>query len=528
MTPGSRELATVPVAAAGDLEPLPDDPEPTLTMAALIARGRPLPEEAPSSMSLDPLVDALPERKAQAADPGIDVAAIALPAAAASSDSVTPETVAPPRLPAETIQGVVHRNFGRFRGCYREALHHDARVGGRIVVHFELAASGIVTSSRAIENQLKSPELTVCVLHAFESIEFPSLPDGAPPSAITYPIVFAKSDAEVRADPASSFRPRATAPRAPEGKPPLPPRRGVVAKVYDAIARGDAKAAQLIADEALRADASMLNRVLVGDAARAAGDAARAVHAYRSIAASPEATPAALRIAGARLLTLGPNERVAGERALLRSLGGAPTDPSTLLLLASSRAAGHDAWGAMSILDAGFENATRGPDARGVRQLFRKELALYARVLEDQEPTKKRRIDGWLSDVGAEVDAGPTTLVTATWDGGDASVDLDLDVTDLTRSTASAATPSLATGGELLSAGSASPGVESFWLDTAMARRAYPYEVGVTYSHGGAAFVPGIVTVVAQDGSGALEVTTTPFLLDVPGGRDVAFILQRP
>ncbi|HTJ83224.1 MAG TPA: hypothetical protein VL400_16005, partial [Polyangiaceae bacterium] len=54
---GAPGGSATPMAAAAaiDAVTLPDEPEPALSMAALIAMGRPLPEDAPASMSLDPL-----------------------------------------------------------------------------------------------------------------------------------------------------------------------------------------------------------------------------------------------------------------------------------------------------------------------------------------------------------------------------------------------------------------------------------------------------------------------------------------
>jgi hypothetical protein len=432
------------------------------------------------------------------------------------------------RIPPETIQAIVRRNFGRFRGCYREALHRDPRVQGKLVVRFEIGEQGIVRSARAIESDVKSPDLTACVVRAFEAIEFPSPPPDSGPVAVSYPIVFSKGDAA--AEPAGSFRPLSTTPQAPKQRQLKEPRHGVARDVYDAIARGDAPQAVTRARAEVLAAPSLQSFLLLGDAARANGDPALATRAYASLLDAPTPTAATLGLVGARLLTLGTERRARAEACLLSALAARPGDASALELLASSRAEAGDLWAALQLLDVGlgadFLRGLAGAKVDVVRETFRRQLALYAAAFAQQRPNERSLLVRWLADVGAEVAAGPGLTVAAAFDGGGA--DVDLVVRDASLSSASKATPSLAAGGALAGDAPSAPGVELFSVDGGAERRAYPFEISVELVKGGAPFAAGIVTTATYEGAGRVVLSRAPFYLDVPDGGGVVTTLLRP
>jgi hypothetical protein len=90
------------------------------------------------------------------------------------------------RLPPESIQRVIHLNFGRFRGCYQDALLTRPKLSGRIDVSFVILRDGTVTDVTASSDTL-GETLTTCIGHAFEMLEFPK-PDGGIVS-VKYPLV---------------------------------------------------------------------------------------------------------------------------------------------------------------------------------------------------------------------------------------------------------------------------------------------------------------------------------------------------
>ncbi|NUO52938.1 MAG: AgmX/PglI C-terminal domain-containing protein, partial [Polyangiaceae bacterium] len=92
------------------------------------------------------------------------------------------------RIPPEAIQRIVRQSFGRFRGCYQDAVGVRGGESARVTVRFVIGRDGSVTSASAASD---APEtnLASCVTKAFYSLSFPQ-PDGDAVVSVTYPLVF--------------------------------------------------------------------------------------------------------------------------------------------------------------------------------------------------------------------------------------------------------------------------------------------------------------------------------------------------
>jgi hypothetical protein len=96
------------------------------------------------------------------------------------------------RIPPETIQRIVRQSFGRFRGCYQDAVGVQGGVSARVTVRFVIGRDGSVTSASAASDA-PSSSLAPCVTKAFYALSFPQ-PDGDAVVSVTYPLVFSADE----------------------------------------------------------------------------------------------------------------------------------------------------------------------------------------------------------------------------------------------------------------------------------------------------------------------------------------------
>ena len=90
------------------------------------------------------------------------------------------------RLPPETIQRVVRASFGRFRGCYAEALDRNPTLQGRVVVKFVIDRDGSVSTTADAGSDMSAP-VTECVVRRFGDLSFPPPTGGI--VTVVYPLV---------------------------------------------------------------------------------------------------------------------------------------------------------------------------------------------------------------------------------------------------------------------------------------------------------------------------------------------------
>ena len=96
------------------------------------------------------------------------------------------------RVPPEAIQRIVRQSFGRFRGCYQDAIGVQGGVSARVTVRFVIGRDGSVTSASAASD-VPSSNLAPCVTKAFYALSFPQ-PDGDAVVSVTYPLVFSPDE----------------------------------------------------------------------------------------------------------------------------------------------------------------------------------------------------------------------------------------------------------------------------------------------------------------------------------------------
>jgi len=95
------------------------------------------------------------------------------------------------RLPPEAVRRVVRANFGRFRGCYQEALLKNPGLSGRVTTSFVIGRDGSVMSVQEAGSDLPNASVATCVRRAFYGLSFPQ-PEGGIVTVV-YPIVFSPS-----------------------------------------------------------------------------------------------------------------------------------------------------------------------------------------------------------------------------------------------------------------------------------------------------------------------------------------------
>jgi len=147
----------------------------------------------------------------QAVAPSAAGAASSNPAEAGAEEAGPPAKApeaASPRLPAESIQTVVHWNLGRFRGCYQEALLRYPGLEGRVAVRFVVDGGGNVADALVAEGDVPEP-VSWCILNAFRQLRFPETDGGS--IAVVYPFRLTRTGL---VEAAGSSKPNAPTPRA--------------------------------------------------------------------------------------------------------------------------------------------------------------------------------------------------------------------------------------------------------------------------------------------------------------------------
>jgi hypothetical protein len=102
------------------------------------------------------------------------------------------------QLGAVTVQGdlspkvifrTVRERTPDFRNCYDDALKRRPSISGRLVVHFDITASGNVKDAIWAEQDMGDEALAACVGNAFKTLTFPRPTWGS--VSVVFPIAFA-------------------------------------------------------------------------------------------------------------------------------------------------------------------------------------------------------------------------------------------------------------------------------------------------------------------------------------------------
>lgn len=496
---------------------LPDRGAGAERVGNLAAAGRAFVPVASEEKNLDPMSADLEERPtptriADSTKPDQEtVARVAHPVAPAAPLEAAPAQ--PGRLPPAAIQGIVRRNFGRFRACYIDAVRTKPGAKGRVVVSFQVQPDGTVSLAQARQSEIAHPPFVACVVRAFEALSFPESPGGA--ISVTYPIAFGPADGGAGEPPPASGRPDrpgALSRLPPSTEAPLEPWLGDVKLVSDAIVRGESGVAQGHAWRAWsEAPAAPLSYVMLGDALRAASRLEQAARATASIADVAPDDPAALRSAAYRAVG-GAGQTKHIEDWLVRALSMSPDDLDTARAVAELRALRGDIDSSLLILD-GLLTKPGAPQTASAREILRADISLFAVALAAREPARRIELERWASAVG--VTFTDRAIFRASVLSADPRADLDLVLSDMTEARATRASPNLATGGRLVAMSTGS-GPEAFLSD---GRRAYPYDVDLVLASRGGAYTTGAVDVLEHDGRGGLSVVGMPFVIQVEKGQ---------
>ncbi|XXY19075.1 AgmX/PglI C-terminal domain-containing protein [Sorangium sp. So ce216] len=418
------------------------------------------------------------------------------------------------RFPPEVIQRIVRRSFGRFRLCYEEGLRRNARLQGRVAVHFTIDPSGAVANARDGGSDLPDGVVVSCVVRAFHALSFPA-PEGGSVDVV-YPLQLAPPGAA--AAPAVRDA-TATPPEPPE--PPPGPYTGRFKRVQDLLAQGDAPAA--VRDAwAWRAEdpGDVLALVALGEALEAAGDAPGAARAYGSLIDLFPARADLRRFAGGHL------EHLAGGAGLELAIDTyekareqRPDHPSSHRLLAFARLKRGEHAAAFDSLAAGLER--RYPPGRfaGVESILREDLGLVAAAWIKAEPARRASVLARLAKAGAALEGAPSLRFVLSWET-DAN-DVDFHIRDDRGGHAYYSQPTLPGGGRLYADVTTGYGPECFTLRAPRERRASRYTLQAHYyARGPMGYGMGKLQIVDHDGKGGLSFEERPFVVMI----DQAFV----
>jgi hypothetical protein len=91
-------------------------------------------------------------------------------------------------LSKEEIDRVVKARAGIFRACYQKELNHTPGLGGKLVMHFVIAADGGVKSASTAGGSLRNAGVEDCINNNIMRLKFPAK-GGA---IVNYPFVFSQ------------------------------------------------------------------------------------------------------------------------------------------------------------------------------------------------------------------------------------------------------------------------------------------------------------------------------------------------
>jgi hypothetical protein len=490
----------------------------------LLEQKRPFPTSEELRPIVDPMAglppDAAPTAPAQATPKVIEKPAIPATKEPPKEElpTVEGEDEGPARIPPETIQWIVRKNFGRFRGCYRDSLRRNPKAGGRLLIRFDIDPQGAVPLARAISANVGDFELVACVVRSFESLSFPALANGA---TVEYPLVLAASKDGAEPEAARAIKPRTLVPELEPGMVMLEPWQNAVKEVHEATDRGDHAAAISRARALLASDpADPMGYVLVGDACAKAGDASCAERAYASLT---ELDGASLPLQVAlRLISLRTTAGIALAKQLVQAEAERPEpSPEALRLFALLTAAEGDVLTALTLIDNVLARPLDATKYPGIRDLLRSDLSVLTAMAITAHPENRLSLRSWAADVGVVPSERAVTTLSASWYG---SSDMDLSVRDIGFNGANKNAPALASGGRILADVTASQGPEAFVVENP---ESHPYSIGVKAKLA-RSFGFGSVLVLEHDGAATLRLHAHPFDINVDGGSADVLRLVEP
>ena len=91
------------------------------------------------------------------------------------------------------IRRVIREHFDEVRSCYQPYLDEDSTLGGRVLLDYEIEATGEVAWATVQSTTIAEPAVAECIADALESWRFPELRGGGK-ARVTTPLLLAPPD----------------------------------------------------------------------------------------------------------------------------------------------------------------------------------------------------------------------------------------------------------------------------------------------------------------------------------------------
>lgn len=316
------------------------------------------------------------------------------------------------RLPPETVQHIVRNNYGRFRGCYANALRRSPGIRGRVVVRFVIDPVGRVTSVQDEGSTFPDPATTRCIMEAFSRLEFPFPAGGT--VTVVYPLRLLPEGSDEDEATAATLPPvPSTKVELPDPEYPLLPRQvteeayvGEYSTLIGALRRQRWADAQ----GALQKLEGHTNQALIAALARgrfseALNDASGARRAYGSLVDLFAHRPEVLRLAAAHWARLG--DVRANELArdtLTRIIAAERGSSESQRQLAWTWVMRRDYRRALGLLIQILQRSS-SDDRLDLRELLLQDVAMVARAAIAKTPAHQSEVFAQLRRVGVSLPA---------------------------------------------------------------------------------------------------------------------------
>lgn len=435
------------------------------------------------------------------------------------------------RLPPETIQGIIRRNFGRFRKCYEEGLRASPNLSGRVSVRFTIEPSGAVGSAAVTDSAFVDTKVSDCVAEAFRGLSFPA-PEGGTITVI-YPILFSPSAPEragTNGGTPGSSRPeeppvrfseinrhRFQVPRSSPVEREMPPEstplEGRYRTVMEALSHGRTGEAFREAQAWVRATpGDVLALTALGESFEAMGDTMGAARAYGSLIDLFPARADLRRFAGARLESIRGNAGLAlAVDTYAKAAQDRPDHPSSHRLSGFALLKKGDYQGAFEAVEAGLSRTYPWGRFEGAKTILAEDLGLIAAAWLKAEPARHEEIMDRLYAARGVMEDRPSIRFVLNWET-DAN-DVDFHIYDEEGGHAYFGQRNLGVGGMLYADVRNGYGPECFTIRLPREERSKAYTLVLNYySRGPMGYGMGKVQIIDHDGKGGLRFEERPFV----------------
>lgn len=89
----------------------------------------------------------------------------------------------------EEIKGKIKENLSSFKECYTEGLKANPKIGGKVVLDWDVDETGSVKRADVKSSTMKDPAVENCIVDKLKAMKFPPAPSGQMVN-VSYPFVF--------------------------------------------------------------------------------------------------------------------------------------------------------------------------------------------------------------------------------------------------------------------------------------------------------------------------------------------------